>query len=113
MVWTHLSALVALIGIPSPVGPLVMWLVKRESHPYVDAEGKEALNFNLSALLYTLVLFVGGSLFTLITFGIGIVVLIPLVLAAVVAWGVLVVVSAVKASRGEFFRYPLTIRFVR
>jgi uncharacterized Tic20 family protein len=109
----HLSALVGLVGIPSPLGPLVLWLAKREAHPFVDAQAKEALNFNLSALLYTVAIFVIGFVFTLVTLGLGIVVFIPVVLAAMIAWVVLVVVAAVKASKGELFRYPLTIRFVR
>lgn len=109
----HLSALIGLVGIPSPLGPLVLWLAKRDAHPFVDAQGKEALNFNLSALLYTVAIFAFGFVFTLVTFGLGIVFFIPVVLAAMIAWVVLVVVAAVKASKGELFRYPLTIRFVR
>ena len=90
-----------------------MWLAKRDEHPFVDAQGKEALNFNLSALLYAIAILVFGLVFTVVTFGLGILVLIPLVLGAVIAWLVLVVVAAVRASRGEPYRYPLTIRFVR
>ena len=113
VVWTHLSALVGLLGVPSPLGPLVLWLAKRESHPFIDAQGKEALNFNLSALLYIVVLFVFGFIFTVLTLGFGLFLLVPAFIAAMAAWVVLVIVAAVKASKGELFRYPLTIRFVR
>ncbi len=113
VVWTHLSALVGLLGVPSPLGPLVVWLAKRESHPFVDAQGKEALNFNLSALLYIVVLFVFGFIFTVFTLGFGLFLFVPALIAAMAAWVVLVIVAAVKASKGELFRYPLTIRFVR
>lgn len=113
VIWTHLSALVGLLGVPSPLGPLVIWLAKRESHPFVDAQGKEALNFNLSALLYIVVLFVFGFIFTFITLGFGAFLFVPAFIAAMAAWVVLVIVAAVKASKGEVFRYPLTIRFVR
>ena len=113
VVWTHLSALVGLLGVPSPLGPLVLWLAKRESHPFIDAQGKEALNFNLSALLYIVVLFVFGFIFTVLTLGFGLFLLVPALIAAMAAWVVLVIVAAVKASKGELFRYPLTIRFVR
>jgi uncharacterized Tic20 family protein len=113
VVWTHLSALIGLIGVPSPVGPLVVWLVKRDAHPLVDAQGKEALNFNLSALLYLAVLFVTGLVFTFLTFGLGLFLFVPAFIAAMAAWVVLVIVAAVKASKGELFRYPITIRFVR
>ncbi len=102
----------ALVGIPSPLGPLVLWLVKRESHPFVDAHGKEALNFNLSALIYAIGLAVVGFVFSFVTLGFGLFLLIPLFIAAAVVWLVAVIVAAVKASKGELFRYPLTIRFV-
>ena len=113
VVWAHLSALVGLIGVPSPLGPLVVWLAKRGSHPFVDAQGREALNFNLSALLYLVALAVGGFVFTVVTLGFGLFLLVPAFLAATAAWVVLVILAAVKASKGELFRYPLTIRFVR
>lgn len=109
----HLSGLVGLVGIPSPLGPLVVWLARGDVHPLVDAQAKEALNFNLSALVYAVAIVVFGLVFTFVTFGLGIVVIIPFVLAAMIAWVVLVVVAAVKASKGESYRYPLTIPFVR
>jgi len=108
----HLSALVGLVGIPSPLGPLVVWLARRDAHPFVDAQAKEALNFNLSVLLYAVALFVFGFVLAMATFGLAIILLVPLVLAAMIAWLVLVVMAAVKASKGEPFRYPVTIRFV-
>ena len=90
----------------------MVWLARRDAHPFVDAQAKEALNFNLSALLYAVAIFVLGFVFTMATFGLAIIVLIPLVLAAMIAWLVLVVMAAVEASKGELYRYPLTIRFV-
>ena len=113
VIWTHLSALVGLLGVPSPLGPLVLWLVKRDSHPFVDAQGREALNFNLSALLYLAVLFVTGFVFSFLTLGLGLFLFVPAFIAGMAGWAVLVIVAAVRASKGELFRYPLTIRFVR
>ncbi len=99
----HISAFAVLVvGIPV-VGPLVVWLLKREEHPFVDEQGKEAVNFNLSMLLYGIVAGI------LVLVGIGLV-LLPVVL---VAWFVLTVIAAVKAANGEHHRYPVTIRFVR
>src|SRR5215210_3855243 len=105
------SPLVGLLGIPSPLGPLVVWLAKRESHPAIDDQGKEALNFNLSAFLYAVVLGVVGFVFSL-TLGFGVFLFLPVFLAAIVAWIVLVIVGATRASKGELYRYPLTIRFI-
>jgi len=52
----HLSMFVALVGIPGPIGPLAVWLVKRGESAFVDAQAKEALNFSLSVLIYLLAL---------------------------------------------------------
>ena len=51
---SHLSAFVAFLGIPSLVGPLVMWLLNRND-PYVEAQAKDALNFNISFFIYGLI----------------------------------------------------------
>jgi uncharacterized Tic20 family protein len=99
----HLSALLTLVGIPSAIGPLVVWLMKKDSSPTVDAHGKEAVNFNLSFMLYGVVSFV--LIFVLIGF-----LLLPIVL---IAWFALVIVGTLNASRSEFYRYPLTIRFIK
>lgn len=108
----HLSALVMVIGIPSLVGPLVVWLVKRDHSAFVDDQSKEALNFNLSVLVYAIVGGVIASLLAIVTLGIGIILVVPIVLVAAAAWLVLVIVGAVRASNGEAYRYPLTIRFI-
>ena len=70
---------------------------------YVRAHANESLNFNLSWLLYAIVSVV------LIFIGIGIL----LLLALGIAYVVLIIIASVRANNGEFFRYPLTIRFVR
>jgi uncharacterized Tic20 family protein len=105
----HLSALIGLVIGFNFLGPLVVYLVKRDEDPYVRAHAAEALNFNLSAFIYAIV---GGFvLVILIVLLVGIL-LIPLAFAAVIGWIVLVILAAVKAGRGELYRYPLTIRFV-
>lgn len=100
---THLAAF-AVFVVPVPVvGPLVVWLLKREEHPYIDEQGKEAVNFNISVLIYTIV----SALLILIAIGV--------VLLAVVgiAWFVLTIIAAVRTANGEEYRYPATMRFVR
>lgn len=98
---THLSAFVMFFGIPSPVGPLVAWLLKSED-PETVAVAKEALNFNISYLFYMVVS--GLLMFVLIGF-----VLLPIV---VIAWFVLVILAAVRSSEGEVYRYPFTLRLI-
>ncbi|MFP5364109.1 MAG: DUF4870 domain-containing protein [Thermoleophilia bacterium] len=104
----HLSALLSLfVGFPF-IGPLVIWLVKKDD-PYVRAHAAEALNFNLSFMLYGVVLVVAGLLLLIVLVGILVwLLLIPLG----IAWIVLICVAAVKAGQGDSYRYPLTIRFV-
>lgn len=96
-------------------GPLAVWLIKRDEHPFIDHHAKEALNFQLTVLVAILgagVLAIPAVILGVLTFGIGLLLIGVIVLAAVVAWFVFPIVGAVKASNGEGYRYPLTIRFV-
>jgi uncharacterized Tic20 family protein len=101
----HLTSLSWLFtGVGGIVGPLVCWLIKKNDHPFIDENGKESLNFQISMHLYYLV---GGLL--IFCFLVGIPVLIVLSVVNVV----LVIIASVKASNGEHYRYPLTIRFIQ
>lgn len=101
----HLSALCMLLGIPlgHVLGPLLVWLFKRASDPFADLEGKESLNFQISMSLYVLVA-IPLCLFVVGFFLIG---------ALIVADVVLVIVAAVKTSKGTPYRYPLTFRLIQ
>lgn len=99
----HLSALAGyLTFFGFFVGPLIVWLVKKDEYPLVDDQGKESLNFELSILLY----YVISGLLVFVLIGI------PLLIAVAVFQLVEIIVASVKAKDGELFRYPLTIRFV-
>jgi uncharacterized protein len=108
----HLSAYLGAWVALAFIGPLVVWLLKRDDHPFIDHHAKEALNFNISFLLYGIVGGVIAIPLGLLTLGIG---LIPIILAAVVLviiWLIFPILAAVKAANGEGYRYPLTIRFI-
>lgn len=106
--WAHLSSFSGWVtAIGYIVGPLIVWQIKKDQHPFVDFNGKEALNFNLSLALYSVISF--GLALTII----GLVIAIPALLAIVVGQIVFTVIAAVKANQGEAFRYPLAIRFVK
>ena len=101
------SATSALAGFIIPlgnlIGPLVVWLIKKNEIPSVDAHGKESLNFQISMLIYAIV----SGVLCLILIGF-------LLLAAVIITNlVCVIIASVKASNGVAFRYPLTIRFLK
>jgi uncharacterized protein len=99
----HLLSFVAAYIALGFVAPLVVLLVFGPRSAYVRAHAVESLNFNLSWLLYALVSGV------LLIVGIGLLLLIALGIAYVV----LVVIASFRANNGQFFRYPLTIRFIR
>ncbi len=105
---THLSALVSAgLGGLIFLGPLLVWLVKKDDDPFVAHHATEALNFNLSMTLYTVL----GVLLVFTVIGIPLTILMALI--GFPLWFVASIVAAVRAQRGEGFRYPLTIRLVR
>lgn len=107
--FAHLSALIALlIGLPF-VGPLVIYLAKKDDHPFIADQAREALNFNLSVFIYLVVGTIAAVILTIVLIGL---LIFPVLIAIAIAWLVLVIVAAVKASGGEAYRYPLTIRMV-
>jgi uncharacterized Tic20 family protein len=93
----HLGPL--LVGV---IAPLVVWLVFKDRSAFLDRTGKEALNMQISYLLYGLVS--GFSIVLLVG-----ILLFPLVM---LAWLVLMIVATVKVSSFEDYRYPLIIRFI-
>lgn len=101
------------VGIPSLIGPLVVWLAKRDSDAYVAAHSVHALNFNISVLIYTVVGGFALGIVVVVTLGIGLLFALPVVIVAVIVWLVLVIQGGLAASRGEQFRYPMTIAFVK
>jgi uncharacterized Tic20 family protein len=107
----HLAALTGLFtgGIGNIVGPLVIWLIKKDTMPFAADQAREALNFNITLLLVGVVLF----LITLVTFGLGAVLTMPLGLLIGIAWLVLTIVGAMKANDGVAYRYPFALRLVK
>ena len=104
--WAMLAHLLSFVAAYIALGflaPLIVLLLFGSRSGYVRAHAVESLNFNLSWLLYAVV----SVLLSFI--GIGILLLIALGLAYLV----LIVIASVRANAGEFFRYPLTIRFIR
>jgi uncharacterized protein len=99
----HLLSFVAAYIALGFLAPLIVLLVFGQRSAYVRAHAVESLNFNLTWLLYAIVAVVLAFLL------IGI----PILIALGLAYLVLVIIASVRANNGEFFRYPLTIRFVR
>ena len=100
----HLSSLAGLIiPLGNFIGPLVVWLMKKDQMPFVDDQGKESVNFQITV---TIAAVVAGLT---ICIGIGIV-LLPLVGVAAV---VMAIIAAIKANEGVRYRYPFTLRLIK
>src|ERR1044071_1249950 len=106
-IWCVLCHASALLGVffhflGHLLGPLVVWLLKRDASPDIDANGKESLNFQISMLIYDVI----AAVLCIVLIGI------PILIALWVLNTVLVIIASVKASQGEFYRYPFTIRLI-
>lgn len=97
--WALLAHLAPLVGL-AIIGPLVIWLIKKDGSPFVDDQGKEALNFQISCLLATL-----ASVATCI--------LAPLAIVAAVGGIVYGVIAGIEANKGTWYRYPYTFRLIK
>lgn len=102
-----LCHLLALSGLIVPfgniIGPLVIWLIKKETMPFVDDQGKESLNFQISV---TIAMFIAGLLVFVF---IGMLLLPVIGIAALV----LTIIGGIKANDGVYHRYPFTIRLIK
>lgn len=138
--WCHLASLAWLlfpVRFISLVAPLLVWITKRDEHPFVDEQGKESLNFQLSMLLYELAISIVCGIAAFIIFGsaffaaptvgasesagfalfagLGLLILAPLILLGLLGIfaAIAAVVAALKASEGKVYRYPITLRFLK
>lgn len=102
----HLAALAGYLGIPfgNVLGPLIIWLIKKDDFKFVNDQGTESLNFQISITIYSLA---AGLLVCL--GGIGIILLIPLGIFGLV----MVIIASIAANKGEAYRYPLCIRLIK
>ena len=105
--WGMLAHLAAFAGLIIPLGnilgPLVVWLVKKDTMPFVDDQGKEALNFNITVFIAALV----SGVLTLVLIGF------LLLLVVGLGWLILTIIAALKANEGTAYRYPFTLRLIK
>ena len=102
----HLAGLARFVA-PVPfagiIAPLVVWQIKKDEHPFVDRNGKEAVNFQISMAIYLLV----AILLIFVVVGI-------FLLPAVAVFNIVfLIIAGVKANNGEHYEYPMTIRFIK
>ncbi len=99
----NMAMLCHILGLVGILGPLIAWIIVKDKHPFVDSEGKEAINFQISMLIYW---FIAGLL-TVVAIG---VILMPVLLLLNL---IFVILAAVSASGGKPYRYPIAIRFIK
>jgi uncharacterized Tic20 family protein len=105
--WCILAHATALVGFLVPVaghivGPLIVWLAKRQDSPEIDAHGKESMNFQISMLIWNVI----AGILCLVLIGI------PLLILLHILNIIFVIVATIQASEGKLYRYPLTIRLI-
>lgn len=99
-----MGMLAHLLGIfTSFVGPLIIWLIKKDEFPFVDDQGKEALNWQITLMIAYMI----GGVTTLICIG---AVILPLVGVCAIIFGI---IGSMKANQGIRYRYPFAIRLVK
>jgi len=113
--FAHLSAIAGAVltsgigGWGTFLGPLIIWLVKKDTMPFVDDQAKEALNFNITVAIVFFALWV----LVFVTLGIGLLIAIPAWFVIGIAWLVFTIIAAIKANDGVTYRYPFTMRLVK
>ena len=99
----HLSALAGcIVPFGHIIGPLVIWLMKKEGSPFIDHHGKEAVNFQIVLTIYMII----AALLIIVVIGIFILPLLG------IAGQVLMIIAAIKAKDGEYYRYPFIFRVI-
>lgn len=102
--FTHLAAFAGfVIPLGHIIGPLVLWLIKRETMPFVDEQGKEALNFNITVTIAGIVC----AVLMLVLIGYF------LMVALMVLWFVFVLIATIKSGEGVAYSYPFSLRFIK
>ncbi len=100
----NMSMIAHLLGIVlGVIGPLIIYLVKKDDHPFIEAQSREALNFQITVLIAWFVAFV----LTFVFIGI---LLIPVILIGNL---VFCIIAALTVSKGEPYRYPIALRLLK
>ncbi|HVZ94983.1 MAG TPA: DUF4870 domain-containing protein [Phycisphaerales bacterium] len=119
--FNHLVGLLSVLngGFPAlgVVATIVMWRLRCKQSPFLDDHGREATNFQLSLVVYVVGGMVASAIFSVITLSIGVVIVVPLAILGGLFLLVLALVGCIRgamhAHRGQYYRYPMCIRFIR
>ena len=105
--WAMLCHFSAFAGLIFPFGnflaPLIIWLIKKEELPFVEDQGKEVLNFQISMTIYLLI----SGILCIILIGI------PIVIGLVIFCFIITIIAAISANDGKSYRYPMNLRLIK
>jgi uncharacterized protein len=106
----HFSALTGFLSfVGFFLGPVVIWLLKKDEFPELDSHFREAINFQISMFLYL----VAAIVVVVLTIGLGVVIAIPAVAIIGILDVLFPLIAGVQAYEQRTFRYPLSLRLVR
>ena len=104
--WAMLCHISTFSGMIIPFGnilvPLMIWLIKKDELPFVDDQGKEVLNFQISMVIYMII----AGILCIILIGI------PILIGMIVFDFIITIIATVNANDGKYYRYPITIHFI-
>jgi uncharacterized protein len=92
--------------------PLIIWLAKRADSDFIDDHGREAVNFQITLIIYSIGLPILVALIGVLTCGVGLILILPAIILPYVLGIVGMIQASIAANRGEFYRYPMTFRFI-
>ena len=105
--WAMLCHFSAFAGLIFPFGnflaPLIIWLIKKEELPFVEHQGKEVLNFQISMTIYLLI----SGMLCIILIGI------PIIIGLVIFCFIITIIAAISANDGKSYRYPINLRLIK
>ena len=105
--WAMLCHFSAFAGLIFPFGnflaPLIIWLIKKEELPFVEDQGKEVLNFQISMTIYLLI----SGILCIILIGI------PIVIGLIIFSFIITIIAAISANDRKSYRYPLNLRLIK
>lgn len=119
--WMHIAIIVMtlftswLAGFAGTLTALAVYLIQpiHKDSQFIRNHAKEAFNFNVSMFLYAIVGLIVGFIFVVLTFGLGVIVALPIIFAFYIYWIWVSVIATLKASKGEYYKFPLTIPFLK
>jgi uncharacterized Tic20 family protein len=101
--FVHLALLVPCIGV---VISIVLWQIKKSDFPEIDVHGKNAANFIISVIIYSV------GIWILTFLGIGFL-LFPILYLLFPVCMILAIIAGIKANNGEVWKYPIAIEFIK